>query len=1072
MKQPQIVIMLAIFLIFTINSASAITASTCSYKLDVKYLTVPSQVTRSICVNNKNTIPVKVLFAASPLAISNILYFHENDITLQPGEKRFVNFTSTISQQLNYDGTIKSTFYVNPNDPACQGNPTCNFPIAYQISQLSISKGSECSNGQVRSCTLDNCDGDQVCSGGSWGACVKFDAQCGLCQEDWTCTDWGACIAGQQIRSCSDQNACGTEYEKPDEAASCTECTQNLDCQNLDCNNLNGCYAGKQNTCGVLPGTCTNGVCEHLVCPSGASCPHTGTDADNDGFDLQCQDCNDNNNNIYPGKAEICNNLDDNCNGAVDDLLVRGCDMYHEGLCAIGTETCNAGNWAGCPAPSVELCDLKDNDCDGFVDKDLTRQCGTTDTGICEYGQEVCQTGLWKNCNAIFPQQEIPLNGIDENCDGTDSQLCTLYTPNDLVYTSRKIPFNIICDRQVAEIKYSMDNSRFIRSCTNCNSNYRNLYFSEGHNNFFVQVVHNGQTYNFGASFFVDSRVPYISGTNPRSGYSNGWFSIDYTEENVKNITLFVRGIGGQFFSVSKDDCPSGSRQTCSIFSDVSAFDGDEIEYYFTVEDIAGGNTDSRLTRLRVDMTSPIMTILTPFENIYSTNSVLFDINITEPVILSYLDKSDASPRDRQLCSSCNLYSRTVTFSDGFHNITITAADSAGNTDTYNVTFYVDKTAPRIRSTSPTSGYTNGDFTVIYTEDTPVMVKLFYRQVGAPVFLGLPRTDCPAGRDQTCDFHADISSYDGNSIEYYFRIEDISGNSAESRLYSLSVDISAPVLTVALFDQVYSNTRLPFNLSSTETADLVYIDQYDSTPREKRLCSSCTKYERIVSLVNGFHNITFIARDRAGNTDTKHAEFFVDSAPPKISSITPRGGFATGAFEVEYTEENCQEMIFKIVGPLSTITKSMPCVSGTRVRATCGTGGAVGASGFVDISQFENQTVSYTFIVIDIANNSQSKTVSNLLVDTVPPTFSTFSAVQEGRYLIFNITLGETVKYLKYTDPSFGGQERSLCGNCNSYGTSSLANKYFSPGAHNVTVIAEDAAGNRRYSENIIFTTV
>jgi len=35
------------------------------------------------------------------------------------------------------------------------------------------------------------------------------------CEENWTCTEWSVCINGEQTRNCTDQNKCGTTYDKP-----------------------------------------------------------------------------------------------------------------------------------------------------------------------------------------------------------------------------------------------------------------------------------------------------------------------------------------------------------------------------------------------------------------------------------------------------------------------------------------------------------------------------------------------------------------------------------------------------------------------------------------------------------------------------------------------------------------------------------------------------------------------------------------------------------------------------------------------------------------------------------------
>ncbi len=181
-----------------------------------------------------------------------------------------------------------------------------------------------------------------------------------------------------------------------------------------------------------------------VPCPFGETCRDGECiveclDRDGDGRGVDCgrvNDCDDTRDDVYPGRAETCDGIDNNCNDQIDEggICDLGCD---ESECAPGERVCSAdgGGWLSCQTgpdgcrrwsgtircggdrscvdgECVDVVVCVDLDGDGGGPGCAAEDCRPADPTSGASAREVC-------------------DGVDNDCDGVadDGAVCESCTP-------------------------------------------------------------------------------------------------------------------------------------------------------------------------------------------------------------------------------------------------------------------------------------------------------------------------------------------------------------------------------------------------------------------------------------------------------------------------------------------------------------------------------------------------------------------------------------------------------------------------------------------------------------------
>ena len=482
--------------------------------------------------------------------------------------------------------------------------------------------------------------------------------------------------------------------------------------------------------------------------------------------------------------------------------------------------------------------------------------------------------GNWNKCNQI--EQTCSNVGGNTTFDITPPNMTILNPIQGERYNSANVNLNLQTDEPSYIYLMNLNDRtpRWTKLCSKCTTYSRVKRFNEGENTlkFKIQDVIGNTAYK-NLSFFIDSKAPRIYKVAPTRGFSNGDFEIEFDEANPENLTLHY---GTHTKQINLSNCIKDKRYTkCLTQVNLSEYNNQQVEYYFTLTDIASNEVQSRHYTLRVDNSAPIL--LNP-DNFYHTNSRYLNLNmqINEPnfkkVYYTYMDRG--RERAYTICSRLRngVCEKKAYFKDGNHKINITIEDEAGNKFTKQISFFIDSKAPRIYKVAPTRGFSNGDFEIEFDEANPENLTLHYGNDNKGYeekSLNISQ-NCEYNRGKYyCDTNLNLSRYSGEEINYFVKLRDIVNQSTQSRTYKIAVDTVFPKINNEnLFSVMGKYVKFYLNITEENFKEALYSYLDHGRLRTRRLCSRLNNgiCEYRAYFRNGEYNLTIQVNDKAGNS--------------------------------------------------------------------------------------------------------------------------------------------------------------------------------------------------------------
>ncbi|VVB77934.1 Uncharacterised protein [uncultured archaeon] len=248
---------------------------------------------------------------------------------------------------------------------------------------------------------------------------------------------------------------------------------------------------------------------------------------------------------------------------------------------------------------------------------------------------------------------------------------------------------------------------------------------------------------------------------------------------------------------------------------------------------------------------------------------------------------------------------------------------------------------------------------------------------------------------------------------------------------------------------VFTKQTFFMDITTSKICSISLVDNLKGT--ERNLCPNCASYQKSMTFDQGANDITIRAVEGL-EVKEKRIKFFIDNRAPMIISTLPvERSFASGIFNVSYSEANPKKITL-FYGTGSYLNKtSTSCPAGDKQSCLFN----------IDLKSFDGKSINYWFEILDVAGNRITSKSTQVYVDTSSPLIENITYTIDRGNVNFKIKVKEAyLKSVGYSDSfDLKPTDKILCSQL----VNNICDKKITlkDGEHNITIFVIDSAGHR-----------